>query len=109
MALLSRWGYEADGQTSALGGQRNLRIEASGKHVSTIGRARFGLFTTWAAHLANSPWQVKNTPPFRTGDPTFMIFQGRTGVVDLLRGCSSKALADAAWADVSGSKQCVNG
>ena len=38
-----------------------------------------------------------------------MIFQGRTGVVDLLRGYSSKALADAAWADVSGSKQCVNG
>ena len=77
MALLSRWSYEADGPTSALGGQRNLKIEASGKPVSTMGRVRFALFTTWAARLANSPWEVKNTPPFRTGDPTFVPSRGR--------------------------------
>ena len=72
MALLSRWSYETDGPTSALGGQRNLKTEASGKHLSTMGRVRFSLFTTWAARLANTPWEVKNTPPFRAGDPTFV-------------------------------------
>lgn len=77
MALLSRWSYEADGPTSALGGLRNLKTEASGKHVSKMGRARFGLFATWAARLANSPWEVKNTPPFRAGDPTFVPSRGR--------------------------------
>ncbi|KAL8789658.1 MAG: hypothetical protein Q9195_006711 [Heterodermia aff. obscurata] len=72
MALLSRWSYEADGPTSTLGGQRNLKFEASGKHVSTMGKVRFGLFATWAARLANSPWEVKNTPPFRADDLTFV-------------------------------------
>ena len=77
MALLSRWNYEADGPTSALGGQRNLKVEAPRKHVSTMGRVRFALFPTWAPRLLDSPWEVKNTPPFLAGDPTFVPSRGR--------------------------------
>ena len=77
MALLSRWSYEADGPTSAFGGQRNLKNEELGMHVSTMGRVRFGLFTTWAARLANSPWEVRNTPPFHAGDAPFVPSRGR--------------------------------
>ena len=51
MALLSHWSYEADGPTSTLGGQRNLKFEASGKHVSTMGKIQFGL----SRHMGSAP------------------------------------------------------
>ena len=69
--LLSRWSYEAQGPTSALGGQKPLRTPSSasqpyGNHfLSTFSsRLKFGWEEAFRARSARTPWQVNNVPVF---------------------------------------------
>lgn len=69
--LLSRWSYEAQGPTSALGGQTNLRTPSgAAQHEGrrsagmSFSRLVFGWEETFRARSTRTPWEVKNVPKF---------------------------------------------
>ena len=69
--LLSRWSYEAQGPTSALGGQTELRTlsgaaQQEGERSAGIifRRLVFGWEETFRARSTRTPWEVKNVPKF---------------------------------------------
>ena len=69
--LLSRWSYEAQGPTSALGGQKPLRTPSSasqpeGNYLSSTfsSRLRFGWEEAFRARSTRTPWQVNHVPCF---------------------------------------------
>ena len=74
--LLSRWSYEAQGPTSALGGQSNLRTSSgAARHDGrrsagmSFSRLVFGWEETFRARSARTPWEVKNVPKFFPDHP----------------------------------------
>lgn len=73
VALLSRWSFNAAGPTSNLGGQTVLREELydTGKQLekkplATVfaQRLNFGWEQCWQRRYLQTPWEVKNSPPF---------------------------------------------
>ena len=69
--LLSRWSYEAQGPTSALGGQKPLRTPSrasrpEGNYLSSTlsSRLRFGWEEAFRARSTRTPWQVNHVPSF---------------------------------------------
>ena len=69
--LLSRWSYEAQGPTSALGGQKPLRTLSSasqpeGNYLSSTlsSRLSFGWEEAFRARSTRTPWQVNHVPCF---------------------------------------------
>ena len=69
--LLSRWTYEAQGPTSALGGQRNLRTLSDAAQHGREPRARtfvhrlvFGWNEAFRARSSGTPWEVNHVPNF---------------------------------------------
>ena len=69
--LLSRWSYEAQGPTSALGGQKPLRTRSSASQpegnfsLSTFAsRLKFGWEEAFRARSTRTPWQVNHVPYF---------------------------------------------
>ena len=75
--LLSRWSYEAQGPTSALGGQKPLRTPSSaskpteGDYLSStfFSRLRFGWEEAFRARSTRTPWQVNHVPSFFPDHP----------------------------------------
>lgn len=65
--LLSRWSYEAQGPTSALGGQKSLRTPV-GKQNSRLealpSRLKFGWEESFRHRSTCTPWQVNHVPKF---------------------------------------------
>ena len=77
--LLSRWSYEAQGPTSALGGQKPLRTLSSasqpeGNYLSSTfsSRLRFGWEEAFRARSTRTPWQVNHVPSFFPDRPTMV-------------------------------------
>ena len=77
--LLSRWSYEAQGPTSALGGQKTLRTSSSAsqpegnynmfvKYLS-LADEQFGWEEAFRARSTRTPWQVNHIPIFFPGRP----------------------------------------
>lgn len=69
--LLSRWTYEAQGPTSALGGQKNLRTtrdvtqQELKPHASTlVRRLVFGWEEAFRPRSTRTPWEVNHVPKF---------------------------------------------
>lgn len=69
--LLSRWSYEAQGPTSALGGQKSLRTpngvsqrEKSSRLGALSSRLKFGWEESFRARSTCTPWQVNHVPKF---------------------------------------------
>ena len=69
--LLSRWSYEAQGPTSALGGQTKLRtLSGAAQHEGrrsvgmSFSRLVFGWEETFRSRSTRTPWEVKNVPKF---------------------------------------------
>ena len=74
--LLSRWSYEAQGPTSALGGQVNLRkpndSQQHGKQArsgTVVERLVFGWEEAFRSRSARTPWEVNHVPKFFPEDP----------------------------------------
>ncbi|KAL6719423.1 hypothetical protein ACLMJK_003663 [Lecanora helva] len=70
-ALLSRWSYEAQGPTSAAGGQKSLRSPSDAflrKQQSTrdalYSRLAFGWEEAFRARYVRTPWEVNHVPKF---------------------------------------------
>ena len=96
--LLSRWSYEAQGPTSALGGQRNLRTRSGaarddGRRSARISFSRlvFGWEETFRARSTRTPWEVKNVPKFFPDRPKmvptraqFLYLSARRCLISLL-------------------------
>ena len=69
--LLSRWTYEAQGPTSALGGQTKLRTlsgvsqqEGRRSAGTFFSRLVFGWEESFRARSTRTPWEVKHVPKF---------------------------------------------
>ncbi|CAF9935285.1 MAG: hypothetical protein HETSPECPRED_009728 [Heterodermia speciosa] len=69
--MLSRWTYEAQGPTSALGGQKLLRASKvpiepkKDRHPNAFfSRLRFGWDEAFRCRSPRSPWEVKHVPRF---------------------------------------------
>ena len=74
--LLSRWSYEAQGPTSGLGGQVNLRkpndAQQHGKKArsgTVVERLVFGWEEAFRSRSARTPWEVNHVPKFFPEDP----------------------------------------
>ena len=74
--LLSRWSYEAQGPTSALGGQTKLRtVSGAAQHKGrrsagpSFSRLVFGWEESFRARSTCTPWEVKNVPKFHPDRP----------------------------------------
>ena len=74
--LLSRWTYEAQGPTSALGGQTNLRkssdVQQHGKKPrsgTVVERLVFGWEEAFRCRSARTPWEVNHVPRFFPENP----------------------------------------
>ena len=74
--LLSRWTYEAQGPTSALGGQANLRkpsdAQQHGKKPrsgTVVERLVFGWEEAFRCRSARTPWEVNHVPKFFPENP----------------------------------------
>ena len=92
LVLLSRWSYETGGPTNSSGpGLRNQdkKDDAAGRsgssrltrpenHLSrtALDRLRFGIDTTLSSRHVNTPWEVKNVPPFSSSDPHYLPSRG---------------------------------
>ncbi len=75
--VLSAWGFEEQGPIRALGGLRpvsraDVHSQTHGRQVTVFSRLRFGLVETFRLRHVDTPWEVKNVPPFRTGDSAFV-------------------------------------
>lgn len=77
-AILGAWGFEEQGPTRALGGsrlvsRRDFRSQAPhGRHLTVFSRLRFGFVEAFRLRHVDTPWEAKNVPPFRAGDPAFV-------------------------------------
>lgn len=78
-ALLSRWTYEAQGPTSALGGQTNIRTlnaasqrRPNGCANTYLRRLVFGWEEAFRARSTRTPWEVKNVPAFFPDHPNII-------------------------------------
>ena len=74
--LLSRWSYEAQGPTSGLGGQVNLRKpddtqqhEQKPRSGNVVKRLVFGWEEAFRARSARTPWEVNHVPKFFPENP----------------------------------------
>ena len=74
--LLSGWSYEAQGPTSALGGQKSLQTPSSvsqRQRNSRLGilssRLKFGWEESFRARSTGTPWQVNHVPKFYPNRP----------------------------------------
>ena len=74
--LLSCWTYEAQGPTSALGGQTNLRkpsdLQHHGKYPrsgTVVERLVFGWEEAFRSRSARTPWEVNHVPKFFPEEP----------------------------------------
>lgn len=74
--LLSQWSYEAQGPTSALGGQKPLQTPndaSQRKRYSILGtlswRLKFGWEEAFRARSTGTPWQVNHVPKFFPDHP----------------------------------------
>lgn len=94
LGLLSRWSYETGGPTDPSGpGRRNQGkgVDAVGRNGSTraishkshlsrtallVDRLRFGIDTTISSRHVNTPWEVKNVPPFSSSDLHYLPSRG---------------------------------
>lgn len=74
--LLSRWTYEAQGPTSGLGGQKDLREEERRHHGNLAGRLVWGWEEAFRARSAGTRWEVKNVPAFYPDQPNRVPTKG---------------------------------
>lgn len=83
--MLSRWSYEAQGPTSALGGQKPLRTlsrasQPEGNYLlSTLSsRLRFGWEEAFRARSTRTLWQVNHVPSFFPDRPKMVLVPTKT-------------------------------
>ena len=74
--LLSRWSYDAQGPTSALGGQKSLRTlsgvsqrQRNSRLGTLSSRLKFGWEESFRARSTGTPWQVNHVPKFHPDRP----------------------------------------
>ena len=96
--LLSRWTYEAQGPTSALGGQTSLRrpsdAQQHGKKPrsgTVVERLVFGWEEAFRSRSAGTPWEVNHVPKFFPEKPDlvpsraqFLYWTSRRCVISFL-------------------------
>ena len=105
LVLLSKWSYETGGPTALLDPPRPKQERRGNAVVSSsssssdgrtksglpgtiFSRLRFGLNMTLSSRFTNTPWEVKNVPPFSASDrnyvPSRSAFLRHNAVVSLI-------------------------
>lgn len=84
--VLQRWTYEAQGPTGPTNARRpSTKKQDTAPEDGALNRLKFGLDLTFNKRRPDTPWAMRNIPPFDSGRPGFVPSRGQFITKSLFR------------------------